>query len=40
MQLMLPKNVTEEKVPVLSIVHYGGRWCTIGGTFELAFNLS
>jgi DNA invertase Pin-like site-specific DNA recombinase len=29
---MLPGGVTEEKLPVLSIVHYGGPSCTIGKT--------
>lgn len=37
---MLSKGITEEKLPVLSIVHYGGRYCTIRGTFILAFKLS
>ena len=36
---MLSKGITEEKLSVLPIVHYGGRYCTIGRTFELAFNL-
>jgi len=26
---MLPKGITEEKLPVLSIVHYGGPWGTV-----------
>ena len=25
---------------VLPVAHYGGRYCTIGGTFELSFNLT
>ncbi len=29
---MLPKGATEERLPVLSIVHYGGPSCTIGKT--------
>ena len=38
---MLPRGVTEEKLPVLSIVRYGGRYWTIGRTktFEFIFSL-
>ena len=38
---MLPKGITEETLPVLSIVHYGGRYCTVDRTktFELAFSI-
>jgi site-specific DNA recombinase len=37
---VLPARITEEKLPVLSIVHYSGRYRTIGRTFELAFSLA
>ena len=37
---MLPGEVTEEKVPVLGIVHHGGPQCTIHRTFELSFSLT
>jgi hypothetical protein len=33
---MLPRGVTEEKLPVLSIVHSGGPLWTIRRTFELS----
>ncbi len=38
---MLPRGVTEEKLKVLSIVHYGGRYCTIDRTktFKSVFSL-
>jgi hypothetical protein len=34
------EGISEEKVGVLSTVQYGGRYCTIGRTFELAFSLA
>jgi site-specific DNA recombinase len=38
---MLPRGVTEESLPVLSIVHHGGRYYMVDRTrtFELAFSL-
>ena len=30
----------QESVVVLPIVEYGGHYCTIGSTFELAYNLT
>ncbi len=37
---MLPRGVTEERLPVLSIVHHGGEGVIIGRTFELEFSLT
>jgi len=37
---ILPTGMTQEKLPVLRIVHYGGPQCTIRRTFELVFNLT
>jgi hypothetical protein len=34
-----PDNQAEGKMGVLYIVRYGGRYCTVGRTFKLAFNL-
>ena len=38
----LPKGVTEERLPVLSIEHDGGRYCTIRRTktFYLTFSIT
>lgn len=35
-----PKGISEERVGVLSSVHYGGRYWTIDRTFSLAFSLT
>jgi site-specific DNA recombinase len=37
---MLRRGIIEEKLPVLSIVHDGGRYRTIDRTFKLAFSLA
>ncbi len=37
---MLPGGLTEEKLPVLSLGHDGGRYRTIDRTFELSFSLT
>ena len=36
---MFSREVTEEKLSVLSIVHYGGPQCTIHRTFSFSFKL-
>jgi hypothetical protein len=36
---LLPEKVAIEKEGVLPTVQYGGRYRTIGRTFELVFNL-
>jgi len=36
---MSPRKLPKEKTPVLGIVHYGGRYRTIGRTFKLAFDI-
>ncbi len=41
MTYVMPINgVMKERIGVPPIVHDGGRYCTIGRTFELAFMLS
>jgi hypothetical protein len=37
---MLPNNINEEKLPVLSIVHYGGPEGTFAKPIESFFELS
>jgi CheY-like chemotaxis protein len=37
---MVPKGVTQEKLPVLSVIYSGGPQCTIHRTFELSFSLN
>ena len=37
---MPPKGISQEAVGVSPIVHYGGRYSTIGRTFELTFAFS
>ena len=37
---MPPKQLSQEILAVPPIVHYGGRYCTIGGTFKLTFSLT
>ena len=34
-----PQGITRERAEVLNIVQYGGRYCTEGRTFKLAFKL-